>query len=314
MIVSASRRTDIPAFYSQWFMNRVRAGWCLVPNPMNARQVTRVPLTSSAVDGIVFWSKDPSPLLPYIDELERKGLRFYFQFCLNDYPTAFEPYVPPVDARVETFLGLARRVGAERLVWRYDPIIISNATPYEYHRERFSWIAQELKGATRRVMVSIVDFYRKTERRLSQLESEGYQFCRDPISAGGIAHLLGDVAAAAKRSGMEAFTCAEECDFTAAGVPPGRCIDERILNSIGGLGLRYQKDPGQRQSCLCMLAKDIGMNDTCGHGCVYCYATQNPVAARRRLAEHDPDSPAIWGHPEEPSPKPTAPGQRRLFP
>jgi len=261
------------------------------------KQVSRVSLQVRDVDAIAFWSKNPAPLLPHLVELDRFGFYYYFQFSLNDYPWVLEPNVPSLYNRIATFKELSQLIGPMRVVWRYDPIIISNITTYEYHRERFSWIAEELKGATKRVMVSIVDFYRKTERRLSQLEKEeGYSFNRDVLSSNGIISLLKDLADIARKNDIEIFTCAEESDYSQIGVPPGRCIDDGLLARIWSLNLEYKKDPSQRSSCLCMMSKDIGINDTCMHGCPYCYSTTNYTVAQRRFSEHNPDSPALWGN------------------
>lgn len=299
MIISASRRTDIPALYSAWFMNRVRAGWCLVPNPLNAKQLSHVPLDPQEVDAIVFWSKNPVPMLPHLDELDRMGFRYYFQFSLNDYPRELEPNIPSLDERLRTFLDLSQRIDPLRVVWRYDPIIISNRTPVEFHRERFSWIAQELQGATHRVVVSIVDFYKKTDRRLSRLEQEGFSFDKEAASSTGIVSLLKELATIAKKQDMEIVTCAEAHDFSEIGIPPGRCIDESFLSRVWALNLRYRKDPTQRKYCLCMVSKDIGINDTCIHGCPYCYSTRNYALAKRRYEEHDPTAPVLWGRGRE---------------
>jgi len=149
-------------------------------------------------------------------------------------------------------------------------------------------------------MVSIVDFYQKTERRLSQLEKEeGYSFDRDTLSSDEITSLLKDLADIARKNSIEIFTCAEEKDYSQIGVPPGRCIDERLLAKIWLLHLEYKKDPYQRESCLCMVSKDIGINDTCMHGCPYCYSTTNYAVAQRRFSEHNPDSPMLWENPEK---------------
>ena len=294
MIISASRRTDIPALYSEWFMNRIRAGWCAVPNPPNIDHVARVSLDPREVDCIVLWSKNPAPMLTHLDELDGRGFRYYFQFTLNDYPAQLEPNIPDVADRINTFLALSRHTGPLRVVWRYDPVIISNFTSLDFHRERFSRVAEELRGATHRVMVSIVDFYRKTDRRLSRLEQEGYVFDRSAESSADTVGLLKDLAAIAHQQAMEMFTCAEDRGFSEVGIPAGRCVDERLMNTIWELGLRYRKDPRQRRLCLCTFSKDIGINDTCTHGCPYCYSTKDPVLAVRRLAEHDPGSPFLW--------------------
>ena len=298
MIISASRRTDIPAFYGEWFMNRVRAGWCLVPNPFNMGRMSRVSLHTTDVDALVFWSKDPAPFLPHLDELDDLGYRYYFLFTLNAYPAALEPNVPPLGERLETFRTLSRRLGPQRVVWRYDPIIISSMTGPDFHKDRFAAIAGELRGATHRVVVSFVDFYRKTDRHLSQLEREGFHFNREPVSAPVFTDLLRDLASIAVENGMEITSCAEDTDFSESGVSPGRCIDERLLNSLWGLDLGYEKDAGQRPPCLCMISRDIGVNDTCLHGCPYCYATRSDSIARRRFSEHDPESPVLWASPE----------------
>ena len=295
MIISASRRTDIPAFYSKWFMNRIRAGYCLVPNPYNAKLQQRVSLLPSNVEAIIFWSKNPAPLLPHLSELDNLGFNYYFQFSLNNYPRALEPNVPSLDNRIATFKKLSQLTSPLRVVWRYDPIIISNITHLDFHRERFQWIAEELKGATHRVMVSIVDFYQKTERRLSQLErEEGFSFERNILSSAGIEQLLKDFTDIARKSNIEIFTCAEEKDYSQIGVSPGRCIDDRLLNKIWPLHLKYTKDAYQREHCLCMVSKDIGINNTCLHGCPYCYSTTNYTVAQRRFNDHNPDSPILW--------------------
>jgi hypothetical protein len=145
-------------------------------------------------------------------------------------------------------------------------------------------------------MVSIVDFYRKTERRLSQLEKEeGFMFQRDLIESNNLALLLKDLARLAEEYNIEIYTCAEEKDYSNVGVPPGRCIDSTIITNILGRNVIYKKDPYQRKSCLCTISKDIGLNNTCMHGCVYCYATNDYSMAQRRYKEHDPNSPVLWG-------------------
>lgn len=296
MIISASRRTDIPAFYSKWFINRIRAGWCQVPNPLNYNQLSYVSLRPQDVDAIVFWSKNPAPMLSHLDELDTLGFRYYFQFALNDYPKIFEPDIPSLEERIETFRKLSIRLEPQRVIWRYDPIIISNRTSPDFHCEKFSKIAVAVRGFTQRVMVSLVDYYQKTDRRLSSLESQGFQFDRGAINSQRVWNLLKDLAAIARYNNMEIFTCAEERDFSDFGVPPGRCVDGELLYRLWSLYGHAKKDPTQRPACLCVVSKDIGMNDTCVHGCPYCYSTRNLALAQRRYSEHDPDSPVLWGN------------------
>ena len=235
-------------------------------------------------------------MLNYLDELDERGFRYYFQFTLNDYPKDFEPSVPGVEERIQTFRKISMHLGPLRVIWRYDPIIISNRTPLDFHRDKFSKITAALSGFTRRVMVSFVDYYQKTERRLSALEQQGFRFERQAVDSLRAWELLKDLAAIARDHNMQIFTCAEERDFSKVGVPPGRCIDGELLRELWSLPGHTKKDPTQRAACLCVVSKDIGMNDTCVHGCPYCYSTRNLALAQRRYSEHDPDLPVLWGN------------------
>jgi DNA repair photolyase len=173
-IISASRRTDLPAFYSEWLMNRLRAGFCLVPNPMNPGQVPRISLSPPEVEAIVFWTKDPRPLLQHLPEIEAMGHRYYFQFTLNAYPRELEPHAPSMQEAVDAFARLSAIVGPHRCLWRYDPIILTSLTDIDYHRARLDHLCAQLSGLTGRVTVSVVDFYRKAEKRWQQ-EQQGLQ-------------------------------------------------------------------------------------------------------------------------------------------
>ncbi len=304
MIISASRRTDIPAFYADWFMNRIEAGHCLVPNPFNANQISRISLAPADVDALVFWSKDPRPMLEPIRRLDDMGFVSYFLFTLNDYPAIFEPALPPLEQRIETFKLLARTMGTQRVIWRYDPIIISSSTPYPFHEERFSALAQALSGSTERVIVSIIDYYHKTNRRFAPLENRGITFDRQAASATEMADLLAFMSRTAGSLGMEIQSCAEQLDYSDVGVPPGPCIDPELIDRLGG-SVSPDKDRGQRAQCLCATSRDIGVTDTCLHGCTYCYATRSNDLAQRRHKEHDPTSPMLWGRPPKPEQTPT---------
>ena len=210
MIISASRRTDIPAFYCEWFMNRLQQGYCLVPNPFNPRQVARISLVPESVDAIVFWSKNPAPMLPVLSEVEDMGYRFYFLFTVNDYPQALEPGLPPLAERISTFIELSQRIGPGRVIWRYDPIILSNKTDASYHRRAFESLCQNLAGRTQRVITSIITLYRKTLRNLAPLEKQGYTFHKDPRSNPETEALLSHMAMCAAEQGMDISACAEK--------------------------------------------------------------------------------------------------------
>jgi hypothetical protein len=269
MILSASRRTDIPAFFPAWFMEKVRRGGCVVKNPFNSNQTSRVSLAPKEVSAIVFWSKNPQPLIGHLDELDRRGFSYTFQYTLNDYGKEFEPGVPPFRNRLDTFHLLSQRLGPARVLWRYDPIILSSLTPVAFHAERFEKIAGQLKGNTNRVTVSLLDFYRKTERRLGALQKEGVQFERADGTEAAVKNLLLHLMHVAKKNGMEIFTCAEK---NLSGIRPGRCVDGGLIRDLFGVPASTKKDCHQRPDCGCTESKDIGESGTCRHGCIYCYA------------------------------------------
>lgn len=286
MIISASRRTDIPAFYSEWFMNRIRAGFCRVTNPFNARQVSRISLDPRDVDLIVFWTRNPSPLLPHLQELDARGYRYVFQYTLLDYPRAMEAATPPLETSLAVFRELSRRIGPQRIVWRYDPILATNLTDGSFHRERYERIAEALRGSTRRSVVSIMERYRKVERRLKTLQTQGIRLLE--LSGEAWDALLGDLARIARKNEMVLSACAQERNLTSLGIEGSRCIDGEELSRIFDLQLDSRKDPSQRPFCGCSLSKDIGAYDTCVFGCVYCYATISLDKARSNKERHDP--------------------------
>lgn len=286
MIISASRRTDIPAFYSEWFMNRIRAGFCRVTNPFNPRQVGRISLEPGDVDAIVFWTRNPRPLLPHLQELEERGYRYVFQYTLLDYPRAIEGGTPPLDTSLTLFRELSCRIGPERITWRYDPILATNLTDGSFHRERYEQMAEALRGSTQRSVFSIMEGYRKVKRRLKALQSQGIRNLEWSDETWGA--LLGDLARIARKNGMTLSACAQQGDLSSLGIERGRCIDAEVLSKIFDLQLDSRKDPSQRPFCGCSPSKDIGAYDTCVFGCVYCYATSSLDKAKSNRERHDP--------------------------
>ena len=270
MIISASRRTDIPAFYSDWFMERLDAGYVDVSNPFNPAQVRRVSLRPEDVDAIVFWSKDPRPLMARLRELASRGYKYYFQFTVNDYPL-FEPNVPPLSHRLETFRALSDSIGPDRVIWRYDPIIVSSATPREYHLERIDRIATALAGRTNRLVISFLDFYAKTRRRLSQ-EAATFRDIARPEYREELLGMARDIKGVSDANGLEVVSCAE-VDLDEAGIPHGACVDADLMRKLWGSQKPFTRVRNQRARCLCAVSVDIGAYNTCRHGCVYCYAS-----------------------------------------
>lgn len=296
MIISASRRTDIPAFYADWMARRLREGYCTVPNPFNRGQVSRVSLRPEDVDAIVFWTRHARPLVPFLEELDGRGYRYYFQYTILGYPREIDPKAPSSATAVKTFCELSERLGPNRMVWRYDPIVITRLTPPAFHRENFRRLAESLRGRTRRSVVSIVDAYRKTEIRMKNLAPS--QAEADLCGDAEFQRLMRDLAALAAANGMGIVSCAETIDLGPFGIRPGKCIDDELLAEAFGVNVSRKKDPAQREACGCVASRDIGMYDSCLFGCRYCYATKSFDRARTHFHEHDPDSPSLLGRHE----------------
>ena len=261
MIISASRRTDIPAFYAEWFMNRIRAGYCAVPNPFNRNQVSHVSLKPEDVDVIVFWTRNARPLLPHLAELDERGYRYYFQYTVMDNPRVIDPKSPPLEASLKTFRELADRIGPEKVIWRYDPIVFSNMTGPEFHQATYRRIAQALRGYTYRSVISIVDVYRKAQKRLRELAKQGVELLNCEGEA--FDDLMHALVHTANENGLEIVSCAEEIDLLPYGVRPGKCVDDEYIAKTFEINVTSKKDPSQREACGCVVSKDIGMYDSC---------------------------------------------------
>ncbi|WP_243366916.1 DUF1848 domain-containing protein [Fundidesulfovibrio soli] len=304
MIVSATRRADLPAHYAAWFLERARAGWCAVPNPFNALQVSRVSLAAKDVEAIVFWTRDPRPMIPHLAELDRLGLPSVFQFTLLEYPSAIHPGMPPLVERIEAFRRLAGEIGPERVLWRYDPVLLCASAGTDYHLRMFEALCRELEGNTRRVTVSLMEPYRKARRRLA---AAGVDLLAP--GEGAVGAMFKDMAAMAHGCGMEPASCADEAGLEALGFVPGACIDAGLIKRLFEVETSAGKDASQRPACRCAPSRDIGMYDACPAGCAYCYATRDFALARRNRAAHDPASPSMLGRWE-----PQAQEQRQLLP
>jgi len=302
-LISASRRTDIPAFFGPWLINRLRAGYCLVQNPFRADLVRRVELNREAVDGLILWTRNPEPFFERLPELERTGIPFYFQMTLTAMPALLEPGLPPAPRLLDALERLSRRLGPKRLVWRFDPILVTSLTPPDEIAARFDGLAARLAGRTERVVVSLAQLYAKARRNLGKLPDIEVTDLQAPEQQSLAEDLLDRLAAVARRRGFRTLICAAGRDYSHLGISPGKCIDESILNDFYGLDLSFDKDKGQRPACGCAESVDIGAYDSCGHGCLYCYATRNREAARVRLARHDPQSPFLISRPEEGGPE-----------
>jgi hypothetical protein len=296
VIISVSRRTDIPAFYARWFIARVRAGYCLVTNPFNAHQVARVSLLPHDVDVFVFWTRNPRPLFPYLDELTQRGYRYYFQVTLMDNPRALDPKTPPLAQALRTFQDLAARIGQAKTIWRYDPLVFTNVSDARFHIETFERIAHALRGYTQRVVISLMDDYAASRRRMAALQQHGIvPLGADFYQSEAFAECLRALARTARANGMTISSCAEKMDWRPYGIAPGKCIDAEYIQETFGIQVTRVKDPAQRAACGCVVSKDIGAYDTCLFDCQYCYATTSSRRAQARRARHDPNAPMLLG-------------------
>lgn len=287
MIISASRRTDIPAYHSQWLINRFLEGYALVPNPMNPRSISRIELSPDVVDGIVFWTKNP---LPMLDQLHHfSAYPYYFQYTLTAYGKDVEPHVPSKnDVIIPTFQKLASIIGRERIVWRYDPIFLSPKYTFEYHCTYFRKLAEKLQGSTEKCIVSFLDFYQDTARNMSAINPVALP---NDMRTG----LLARLSSIAAEYGLSIDTCAEDADYSHLGIGRASCIDKARLERIGGWKLSLKKDANQRGACGCMESVDIGSYGTCPAGCRYCYAQGRAGLSGKSANPYDPSAPLLCG-------------------
>lgn len=287
MIISASRRTDIPTLYSDWFYKRIQDGFVNVRNPINFYQVSRISLSPDVVDGIVFWTKNPAPMLDRLKELSE--YTYYFQFTLNPYGLDVEPHVPnKSNSIIPTFQKLSDMIGPQKVIWRYDPIILSSKYTIDYHKEYFEKLAKKLAPYSRKCTFSFLDSYKSTVRNTKDLELL-------PITDESMREIAQTLQQIASAYGLRLETCAEKIDLDYLGIGHAHCIDQHIFESLTGFQLKMEKDKNQRPECGCMASIDIGMYNTCINGCKYCYANFNHAMALKNQSGHYPDSTLITG-------------------
>lgn len=290
MIVSASRRTDIPAFYSEWFMNRLQEGFVYVKNPLNPKQISKVILDPEVVDCIVFWTKNVQPMLQHLDNITRMGYPYYFLFTLTPYDRQVEKHLAPKTKIITGFKALSEKIGKQRILWRYDPIIVNESFSVEYHLQAFELLCGKLCDSTTKCIFSYVDLYAKTRRNAKGIvDREADLETMEQIAQGfsKIAHAYQ----------IRLQTCCEETGLGKYGISHGACIDPQIIEELTGCPVEAKKDPNQRRICGCMESVDIGAYDSCPHGCVYCYAARDEKTVGSNIRRHDVHSPLLIGKP-----------------
>jgi Domain of unknown function (DUF1848) len=278
-VISASRRTDLPAYHSHWLLQRLRDGECQVRHPFNGT-VRAVDLRPEAVLALVLWTRDPRPLLPAVPELVQRGYRLLFHVTINDYPAYLEPGAAPVAAVVAALGELRAQLGPEAIVWRYDPVILTTHTDAAYHRDQIDTLAAQLAGISDSCVTSWVDLYRKTERNLlPALERAGVQ--RLPEDPARDRALVRDMAERVGERNIQLTLCCEP-DLVQEGIPPTACVDPGRISRVVGREVRLPRRP-TRPGCACHASIDIGAYDSCPRGCVYCYACRTPGKVSDRI-------------------------------
>ena len=285
VIINTGQRTDIPAFYSRWFANRLREGFVCVRNPYDPQQVSRYRLDPSVVDVIGFCTKDPAPMFRYKDLLKDYGQ--YWFVTVTPYGKDVEPFVPDKHRILDDVVKLSETVGTDSVVWRYDPIFISEKYSAEYHLRAFEKIASALEGAVKTAVISFIDLYPKVRRNFPEARE---------VTKEQRLFLGKEMIRIASCRGMTVKPCAEGDELATYGADCSGCMTVRDYEKAIGKRLTVPKKKGARAQCACYLSCDVGAYDTCRHLCRYCYANSSPEKVAASSALHDPASPFLIGN------------------
>jgi DNA repair photolyase len=268
----------------------LREGFVYVRNPFNRRQVSKLSLLPGSVDCFVFWTKNPEPFIKRLEEL--KKYNFYFQFTITPYDNDLEPFVPNRGELIDAFIKLSDLIGKEKVIWRYDPILLSGKYTVDYHIENFESIAKEVGSYTGKCIISFFDFYKKCERNLKDTDA------REPTDKEiiSISKKLKEIAV---KYNLTLETCAENIDLEQYGIRHGKCIDNVLIEKLLGQKVKVSKDKNQRDACGCVESIDIGTYNTCEHGCLYCYANLSQSVVAGNIKNHSATSPLLIGNIEQ---------------
>ena len=291
MILSVSRRTDIPNYYSEWFYNRIKEGFLYVRNPMNPHQISEIKITPEIVDCIVFWTKNPLPMMKRLDEI--KEYNYYFQFTLTGYGNDVEANLPnKKTTMIPALQELSNKIGKQRVIWRYDPIFFSDKYTAEYHLKAFRSIAEALRGYTEKCVISFVDIYSKNKKSMERL-------LRYELNDYELKEFAKELSRIAADNHIEIGTCAEKIDLEECGIVHNCCIDKELIEKIVDCKLNVGKDKNQRTECGCVESVEVGTYNTCKNGCIYCYANYSSKSVETNAAKYNPLSPLLCGQVEK---------------
>ncbi len=284
-IISVSRLTDIPAFYSDWFFNRIKQGFVQVRESVDFKITTKVSLAPEDVTCLVFWTKNPRPMIDRLDLL--KDYHFYFHFTLTPYEQVLKPFLPPTEKLITIFIQLAEKIGKQKVIWRYDPIFLNNKIDIEYHKKHFTQLADRVHRFTDKCVINFLDYNQISEEskellNLKDITEENMQ------DLGEAFQLVGE------RFGLKIETCTPKIDLTEYGISAGKCVDDELIATIIGEEFSTGKDSSRGKECGCVESIDIGTDNTCAHGCLFCYATKDQIQERVNH-HHYKESPLLMG-------------------
>lgn len=284
MILQTGMRTDIPAFYSDWFINRIREGYVLVRNPYNQSAVTKYRINPDVVDLIAFCTKNPASMLEHMDILKSYGQ--YWFVTITPYGREIEPNVPDKKQVIDDFKILSKTVGIDSVGWRYDPIFISDKYSLDFHIDVFEKMAKELSEYTNTCIISFIDLYEKVLRNFPQVRMVSRE---ERLKIGKTFTEIG------RKYGITIKACAEGEELKNYGIDCNGCLTKATYETALGARLNMPKIKGQRNECACFFGNDIGAYDTCRHLCRYCYANSDRKAVLNNLKLHNPESPFLIG-------------------
>jgi hypothetical protein len=255
---------------------------------MNPKQISKVLLTPDVVDCIVFWTKNPKPMIPKMEIIDNLGIPYYFQFTLNSYSQEIETNVPLKKGIIDTFINLSERIGKNRVIWRYDPILLTERFTINYHIKYFEYLASKLHKHTNKCIISFIDFYKKCQKNLKSVKPIEFN---DNIKR----QLAVAIKSIANKYDLTIETCAEDIELSSIGITHGKCIDDKLVEELCRGNIKIEKDKNQREACGCVASIDIGAYNTCSHGCLYCYANYNKDIVLKNIEKHNPSSPLLFG-------------------
>ena len=284
MILNTGNRTDIPAFFSDWFFNRIQEGFVCVRNPYFPHQVTKYILDPQVIDIICFCTKNPKPMLSRLDLI--KDYKQFWFVTITPYNQTIEPYVPNKNEIIRSFIELSKKIGSHCIGWRYDPIFLNDYYTIEYHLRIFEKMCQKLTGYTYQCVISFIDLYQKTKKNFKEVQEVNQ---KDQI------YLCQKFVEIGKKYNFEIYTCHENESLKTTGVYTSGCMNQQIIERALGHSLKLPKINEARQGCRCLLNNDIGVYNTCLHGCLYCYANYDRVTVLKNVKMHNKKSPFLIG-------------------